>query len=67
MSRSGALASDWYFLGRVRSLAEIAGALDDLTPKPVSAYAADLARNPDLTILTLGPHPLRLPGSWSLD
>jgi predicted Zn-dependent peptidase len=55
MSRSGALASDWYFLGRVRSLDEIAGALDALTPELVSRYVARLAQPSDLTILTLGP------------
>ncbi len=59
MSRSGALASDWYFLGRVRSLDEIAAALDALTPEDVSRHAADLARTDDLTILTLGPTALR--------
>jgi predicted Zn-dependent peptidase len=61
MSRSGALASDWYFLGRVRPLEEIAAALDALTPEAVSQHAADLARTDDLTILTLGPTALRLP------
>ena len=30
MSRSGALASDWYFLGRVRPIEEIAAELDAL-------------------------------------
>jgi predicted Zn-dependent peptidase len=61
MSRSGALASDWYFLGRVRSLEEIAAALDALTPEAVSRYAGTLARADDLTILTLGPAALRMP------
>jgi predicted Zn-dependent peptidase len=61
MSRSGALASDWYFLGRVRPLEEIAHALDALTPEVVSRYAATLAPPDDLTILTLGPAALRLP------
>jgi predicted Zn-dependent peptidase len=62
MSRSGALASDWYFLGRVRSLEEIAAQLDALTPENVSAYATRL-EDPDAncTILTLGPVALRLP------
>ncbi len=32
MSRSGSLASDWFYLGRVRSLDEISAALDALTP-----------------------------------
>ena len=36
MSRSGSLASDWYFLGRVRPLEEISAALDALTPESVS-------------------------------
>ncbi len=61
MSRSGALASDWYFLGRVRPLSEISTALDALTPEEVSAHAADLERIREMTILTLGPSELRLP------
>jgi predicted Zn-dependent peptidase len=64
MSRSAALASDWYFLGRVRSLDEIAAALDSLTPASVSEYAASLAGagNGRYTLLTLGPTPLSAPG-----
>ncbi len=61
MSRSAALAGDWYFLSRVRSLEEIATSLDALTPSTVSAYAAELARPVDRTILTLGPTALALP------
>lgn len=59
MSRSGSLASDWYYLGRVRPLEEIAAALDALTPSAVSAFAARQALN-DLTIVTLGSKPLEL-------
>ena len=40
MSRSGSLASDWFYLGRVRPLDEIAAALDALTPESVADYAA---------------------------
>ena len=60
MSRSGSLASDWFYLGRVRSLDEISAALDALTPESVSDYAAaqDLT---DMTILTLGPNALAFP------
>ncbi len=60
MSRSGSLASDWYYLNRVRSLDEISSELDALTPESVSAYAAaqDLGA---MTILTLGPNPLKFP------
>jgi len=64
MSRSNALAADWYFLGRVRPLTEIAAALDALTPEMVADYARRSLNLDDLTILTLGPNPLtvRLPG-----
>jgi predicted Zn-dependent peptidase len=61
MSRSGALASDWYFLGRVRPLEEIAAALDALTSAAVSAFARNQPIT-DVTILTLGPTALRMPG-----
>ena len=61
MSRSGSLASDWFFLGRVRPIEEIAAELDALSPDAVSDYAATLGKNGKPTILTLGPTPLRLP------
>ena len=60
-SRSGSLASDWYFLGRVRPIAEIAAELDALTPEVVSDYAARLRTPGHVTILTLGPTALALP------
>lgn len=60
MSRSGSLASDWFHLGRVRSLDEISAALDALTPEAVSSYAAGLDLNA-MTILTLGPNALKFP------
>ena len=34
-ARAGALASDWYFLGRIRSLDEIHEAIDSLTPRRI--------------------------------
>ena len=61
MSRSSALASDWYFLGRVRPLEEIAAELDALTPRSVSDYAAGFLHLRGLTILTLGPSALKFP------
>jgi predicted Zn-dependent peptidase len=60
MSRSGSLASDWYHLGRVRSLDEISNALDALTPEAVSDFTARQSVR-DLTLLTLGPTPLKSP------
>jgi predicted Zn-dependent peptidase len=59
-ARAGALASDWYYLGRVRTLEEIQTAVNSLTPKKIVAH---LHRYPprDFTIVTLGPKSLRLP------
>jgi predicted Zn-dependent peptidase len=62
MSRSGALASDWYFLNRVRPIEEISAELDALTPRSVSEYAAAFQEPRDLTMLTLGPTALKFPG-----
>ncbi len=58
-ARAGTLASDWYFLGRVRGIAEIQSAIDVLTP---SSIVDHLRRCPprDFTIVTLGPKPLKL-------
>jgi predicted Zn-dependent peptidase len=60
MSRSGSLASDWYYLNRVRPLDEIAAALDALTPAEVADHAAGQDLDA-MTILTLGPNALRFP------
>jgi predicted Zn-dependent peptidase len=57
MSRSGSLASDWFYLGRVRPLDEISAALDALTPGSVAEYAAGQDLDA-MTILTLGPNAL---------
>ena len=63
MSRSSALASDWYFLGRVRPLEEISRELDRLTPESVSEYAVRFQDRDDLTVLTLGPSALQFPAA----
>jgi predicted Zn-dependent peptidase len=57
-ARAGSLASDWYYLGRVRSFDEIQSAINGLTP---DAIVAHLRRHPprDFTIVTLGPKPLQ--------
>lgn len=58
-ARAGALASDWYFLGRVRSFDEIQAAIDGLSPEGIVAH---LRRCPprDFSVVTLGPKPLEL-------
>jgi predicted Zn-dependent peptidase len=60
MSRSASLASDWYYLGRVRPMEEIASALDALTVESVGEFARRQAID-DLTVLTLGPKALEMP------
>ena len=59
-SRSGAIARDWYHLGRVRTLDEVSRLLDALTCQSINTF---LAANPpqDFTIVTLGPKPLEVP------
>jgi predicted Zn-dependent peptidase len=58
-ARAGTLASDWYYLGRVRSFDEIQAAIEGLTPASIIDH---LYRYPprDFTIVTLGPKPLRV-------
>lgn len=59
-SRAGSIATDYYYLGRVRSFDELQAAIDGLTPAAILGY---LDRYPvkDLTVVTLGPDPLKLP------
>lgn len=59
-ARAGAIATDWYYLGRVRSFDEIQAAIDGLTPAAILRY---LERYPvkNLTLVTLGPEPLKMP------
>jgi predicted Zn-dependent peptidase len=59
-ARSGALARDWYHLGRARSLDEVGRLVDQLTAETINTF---LKANPprDLLVVTLGPQPLEVP------
>ncbi len=59
-SRSAAIARDWYYLGRVRTLDELSQKVDALTQQSINAY---LEKNPPagFTIVTLGPKALEVP------
>lgn len=59
-ARSGAIAREWYHLGRVRTLDEVGRLVDDLTYQMINEY---LEQHPpqDFTFATLGPDPLELP------
>ena len=61
-ARSSAVARDWFHLGRVRPIRELEQIVDDLTPATINAY---LEANPpsDMRFVTMGPEPLKLPGS----
>jgi predicted Zn-dependent peptidase len=56
-ARAGSLASDWYYLGRVRSFDEIQSAINSLTPQGITEHLR-LFPPRDFTIVTLGPKKL---------
>jgi predicted Zn-dependent peptidase len=60
-SRALSLASDWYYLGRVRTFDEVQAAINALTPQSIVEH---VRRYPPggYTIVTLGPKPLTIPG-----
>jgi predicted Zn-dependent peptidase len=59
-ARSGAIARDWYHLGRVRTLDELGRLVDGLSCAGINAY---LAEHPpaEFAIVTLGPRELEVP------
>ncbi|MCA9264541.1 MAG: insulinase family protein [Planctomycetales bacterium] len=59
-SRSGAMAADWFHLGRARTLDEVHAFIDGLTCTSINGF---LAANPptDFSIVTLGEKPLENP------
>jgi len=59
-SRASSMATDWFYLNRVRRIDEIQTAIDALTPPSILGY---LDRYPakDFTVVTLGPAPLVTP------
>jgi predicted Zn-dependent peptidase len=63
-ARAGALASDWYFLGRIRPIEEIQATINGLTPDAIVNYAKQYPPR-DMTVVTLGPKPLKVPNPVS--
>lgn len=61
-ARAAALASDMHRLGRARTLAELAAAIDAVTLDQVNAYVSK-RRLGRMTIQTLGPKPLNPPAA----
>jgi predicted Zn-dependent peptidase len=58
-ARAFSLASDWYYLGRVRTFDEIQSAIDALTPESIVGHLRRLPPR-DFTVVTLGPRALSL-------
>ncbi len=63
-ARSGAIARDWYHLGRVRTLDELGGKIDALSREEINDYLRDHPPA-EFTIVTLGPQPLEVPSGVS--
>lgn len=59
-ARATSMASDWYYLGRIRSFQEIRDSINGLSAKSLTTH---LQKNPPgkFSIVTLGPNPLSLP------
>src|SRR5262249_16725678 len=57
-ARAGTLASDWYYLGRVRTFDEIQSAINALTPDGILQHLRNCPPR-NFTIVTLGPHELK--------
>ena len=59
-TRAGSMAVDWFYLKRVRRIAEIQESVDALTPDAILGYL-DRYPTKDFTVVTLGPEPLIIP------
>jgi predicted Zn-dependent peptidase len=60
-SRAGAIALDWYYLSRVRTMSELSDIIDSLSANTINAYLAS-HRPTQYTITTLGRDKLQVPG-----
>lgn len=59
-SRAGSIALDWYYLKRVRTMAELSGIIDALTADSINGYLA-ANRPKQYTITTVGKDKLQVP------
>ncbi len=59
-SRAGALASDWYYLGRIRPVEELQAAIEALSPATILDHVRSHPPK-DFTIVTVGKNELNLP------
>jgi len=59
-SRAGSIALDWYYLSRVRTMAELSQIIDGLSAKTINAYLA-ANRPKEFTVTTVGRDELKVP------
>lgn len=59
-ARAGAIALDWYHLGKVRTMEELSALLDGLSVEAINAYLAT-HRPASCTLVTVGAQPLHPP------
>jgi predicted Zn-dependent peptidase len=59
-SRAGSIALDWYYLSRVRTMAELSQIIDDLSADSINAYLA-ANRPKQFTVVTVGRDKLQVP------
>jgi predicted Zn-dependent peptidase len=58
-SRAGSIALDWYYLSRIRTMAELSGIIDGLTADSINAYLA--ANTPqEFSVVTIGQEKLNV-------
>ena len=60
-ARAGSIAHDYFMRGRIRTLDEVKGAIDAVTLADVNDFLKS-NRPGEMTIVTVGPNPLRMPG-----
>jgi len=60
-ARSGSMAADWYYLGRVQTLTEVRRLVDGLSSTSINAFLAEHPPS-DFTMVTLGQNKLERPG-----
>ncbi|HMC12388.1 MAG TPA: pitrilysin family protein [Pirellulaceae bacterium] len=59
-SRAGSIALDWYYLSRIRTMAELSQIIDDLSADSINAYLA-AHRPQQFTVTTVGRDKLQVP------
>jgi len=64
IARAGAVARDWFHLGRVTTLEEVRGKIESLTVDTVLEYIHAHPAD-DFTVVTIGPEPLEVTGGIS--